>query len=74
MWPFKEKAKPERKYVMFDLDKVREANHLSPIQIVELVCSAFQIPPERAVLMHADPERYKEQYPNIEHLLRVHKV
>ncbi|UAW53586.1 hypothetical protein QGX15_gp109 [Pseudomonas phage psageK4e] len=71
---FERKAKPERKYVMFDLDKVKEANHLSPIQILELVCSAFQISPESAVLMNADPDKYKDQYPNIAHLLRVHKV
>lgn len=70
---FEKKAKPQRSYVMFDVDKVKELNHLTPIQILELVCSAFQVSPEHAVLMHCDPDNYKEKYPSICDILRVHK-
>lgn len=70
---FERKKIVPRPVVMFDIDKVKELNHLSPIQIVELVCSAFQIKPENAVLMNCDPDTYSEQFPNIAHMLRVHR-
>ncbi|CUR44278.1 hypothetical protein VCM_00059 [Pseudomonas phage VCM] len=67
------KPKVTARHVMFDMDKLKELESFTPLQVVELVCSAFQIKPENAVLMHCDPDTYQERYPNIAHILRVHQ-
>lgn len=50
MWPFKKKEKPKRSMTMFDMDKVRALDALTPEQIVALVCNSWSLVPERAVL------------------------
>jgi hypothetical protein len=50
MWPFKKKEKPKQLVNMFDMDKVRELDALTPEQVVSLVCMSVGIRPENAVL------------------------
>uniref|UniRef100_A0AAU6VZH5 Uncharacterized protein n=2 Tax=unclassified bacterial viruses TaxID=12333 RepID=A0AAU6VZH5_9VIRU len=50
MWPFKKKPAPKREVIMFDMDKVRELDTLTPEQVVSLICMSVSVRPENAVL------------------------
>ncbi|QNN99998.1 hypothetical protein phiPsa267_121 [Pseudomonas phage phiPsa267] len=50
MWPFKKKEQTKQLVNMFDMDKVRELDALTPEQVVSLVCMSVGVRPENAVL------------------------
>lgn len=50
MWPFTKKIEPKRERWMFDMDKVRELESLTPEQIVTLVSMAVHMAPDTVVL------------------------
>lgn len=58
MWPFTKKIEPKRERWMFDMDKIRELESLTPEQIVTLVSMAVGVAPDKAVL-HSLPEHIK---------------
>ncbi|WYV99059.1 hypothetical protein NoPa_00059 [Pseudomonas phage vB_PpuM-NoPa] len=50
MWPFKKKEKKKLPVRMFDMDKIKELESLTPEQIIRLVCAAFGNTPERVII------------------------
>lgn len=47
---FRSTPKPLRKVYMFDMDKIREMESLTPEQIITLIANALGTTPEKAVV------------------------
>lgn len=50
MWPFKKKEEKRFPVHMFDMDKIRELESLTPEQTIRLICAAIGSTPERAII------------------------
>lgn len=68
---FSKKPVEREPSVMFDIDKVKALESLTPIQILELVCASQQLEAHEAVLMDCNVHNYQSKYPAIAPFLRL---